>query len=132
MVYEDFTHFFFEEDIKKDLPAIETEYQVTWLPDQYTFTSNKRSPAYVSYQWNQGENYITFNQSILGTNSIHLNTEKENCTILEFNNQLYYYNKSGQMYFIIWTNDDYAFNLACSEAVGWDNVLKILESIKPK
>lgn len=130
-VYEKFTHFFFDKEPGTLFSDIEDEYIATWLPNSYSLTSCIKLPADIRYQWDNEDSFIKFDQSILGIDSVHLNTEKENYTCLDFNNQLYYYNKSNQTYFFIWTTDDYAFNLTCSESVGWDNILKILENIKP-
>lgn len=130
-VYEEFTHFFFEESTENNLKIIQKEYQVTWVPQDYTLTSCIKSEADIHYQWSQKDHYISFNQTILGIDSIHLNTEKSEVSTFEMDGQLYYYNNSVHMYFIIWTTNDYSFNLACSETIGWDNVLKILEGIQP-
>jgi hypothetical protein len=130
-VYETFTHFFLDEEIPNTKSSIKTEYSVTWLPDEYIKNLDINQEAYIQHGWNKNEAYLIFTQHINGVDSIHLNTEQNAFSILEIGNQLYYYNNFDGNYFIIWTTDDYAFSLKCSESVGWDNILKILENIKP-
>ena len=129
--YEKSTHFFFEENASQYNDVIETEYTLTWLPEEYSVPTVSKTRSSISYYWNKNNSYIRFNQKTTAINSIHLNTEKENYTPLERNDQIYYYNKSIGSYFFIWSYENYTFNLSCSEDIDMDTVLKILDNIQP-
>ena len=129
--YEKFTHFFFEESTSQHVDVIETEYTLQWIPEEYLVISTEKAPTGINYCWKNNTSYISFKQKISGINSLHLNTEKENYTPLERNGQTYYYNKSIDVHCFIWTYDNYAFNLSCSEDIDMDTVLKILDNIQP-
>ena len=128
--YEKFTHFFFEESISQHDDVIETEYTLQWIPEEYLVISAEKAPTGINYCWKKKNSYICFRQKISGIDSLHLNTEKENYTLLERNGQAYYYNQTQNTYFFIWTYDKYTFNLIC-ENIDMDTVLKILDNIQP-
>ena len=128
--YEKCTHFFFEEKVQQQNDIIETKYILTWIPDEYTLLSSSKTAFDIRYQWTNGKNYIKFNQTSISVDSLHLNTEKENYTLLERNGQEYYYNQTQNTYFFIWTYDNYTFNLIC-ENMEMDTILKILDNIQP-
>ena len=128
--YEKSTHFFFGEDSSQYADVIETEYMLTWVPDDYTLLSSSKTAFEIRCHWTKGEYYIKLNQSSVGVDSLHLNTEKENYTRLERNGQTYYYNQSIDVYCFIWTIDNYTFNLTCQN-LDMDTILKILDNIQP-
>lgn len=130
-VYETFTHFFFAESPDTNQSPITTEYTLTHLPDDYEESLYLKNEGYIQRQWKKGDAYLSFTQSIKAGSSVHLDTEESPVEMLETENQLYYYTKSKGMYFFIWTTDDYAFHFTCGEEIGWENILSILEGIKP-
>ena len=128
--YEKFTHFSFEEEVQQYSDIIETEYSLQWIPEDYLTLLVEKTPNCINYQWEKNNYYIFFTQKIIGIDSLHLNTEKENYTVLERNDQTYYYNQTQNTYFFIWTYDNYTFNLIC-ENMEMDTILKILDNIQP-
>lgn len=129
-VYEKCTHFFFEEKVQQQNDVIETEYTLQWIPADYLVISVDKVPTSINYRWNKNDSYILFTQKVIGIDSLHLNTEEENYTLLVRNGQEYYYNQTQNTYFFIWSCDNYTFNLSC-ENMEMNDVLKILDNVQP-
>jgi len=128
--YNTYTHLFFKNNGSPS-DKIETKYTLNWIPEDYHLSSSTATASHSQYLWKHENQYISFNQNLLSTTSIHLNTEQNHFSTIQLNDQTYYHKHTNNVYSFLWINENYIFTLSCSEDIGWENILKILENIKP-
>ena len=87
----------------------------------------------VEYVFSNADNKsIRFIQHSLDASSFHIDSEHSDNTILEIENYTIYTRKTGNMYYYLWNDGIYAFQMNSSERLSNDELLLIIDGLKIK
>lgn len=127
-VYDKFVEFISGNNAKTEITEL---YEPTWLPEGYELELIKpEMPLKNTIIWNNGEYEIILKQTI--PNQASIDIENSEYSIYETNNIKIYYSYKYNVYNLAWYNDDYLFNLYCSDSIEFNDVIKIINSMEIK
>jgi len=132
-VYETFASFFIENDANNENPkTIETRYQPSYFHENdYTQINEFASLVKNISIWSKSSTTLEFTQYVIETNSVFLDTEDISYEVRYIGEQKIYYKIKNNIYTVKWLAYGYSFNLRCDESLDWEEIEKIITSLKP-
>lgn len=132
-VYESFTLLLVKDNGTEDNPdTIESIYEPSYLTENnYEKSKENINKLTAAIIWTKGDFTIEFSQSIIDDNHIKFDTEAASFKTEIIGEQEVLYKVKNGIYTIKWLAYGYSFSIRCNEALGWDEVEKIVLSIKP-
>lgn len=135
LINDDGSHYTFSFDPQQAATAprtIEKVYHASFLPEGYTLTTSSVQPSVVVYYWQDEsrENYIMFQQSIIGDVDKVPYSDDTNAVVLNINGyQVFRIRNEATIY--CWTDNEYFFSLYFGPGVNEAHKQDIFEGIKP-
>ena len=131
-VYESFTLLLVKDNGTEDNPdTIESIYEPSYLTENnYEKSKESVNRLYMSATWKKEGSTIEFSQSIIDDNYILSDTEASSYGTKFIGEQEVLYKVKNGIYTIKWLAYGYSFTICCNEALGWDEVEKIVLSVK--
>jgi hypothetical protein len=135
LIKDDGSHYTFSFDPQQAATAprtIETVYHASFIPKGYTLTTSSVQPSVVFYYWKDEaqENYIMFQQSIIGDVDKVPYSDDANAVILNINGyQVFRVRNDATIY--CWTDNEYFYSLYFGPGVNEAHKQDIFEGIKP-
>jgi len=135
LIKDDGSHYTFSFDPQQAATAprsIETVYHASFIPKGYTLTTSSVQPSVVFYYWKDEaqENYIMFQQSIIGDVDKVPYSDDANAVILNINGyQVFRVRNDATIY--CWTDNAYFYTLYFGPGVNEAHKQDIFEGIKP-
>ena len=132
-VYETFASFFIENDEKIDNPkTIETRYQPSYFHENdYTQINEFASLVKNISIWSKNSTTLEFTQYVIETNSVFLDTEDTSYEVKYIGEQKVYYKAKNKTHTVKWLAYGYSFNMNCNDSLSWEEIEKIITSLKP-
>lgn len=145
-VYDTFTEFFIvseeqtnttgnqnkDSTVKQTPTTIETEYVPGYIEENnYVQLDRISSHTQVFSVWSNGNAIIDFTQDVIANNDITLDTENSKHQIKYIGEIKTYCVLKNNIYYIQWVDFGYFFTLSCDEALGWEEIEKIVLSLAP-
>ena len=94
------------------IDTIEEVYELTYLPDGYTFENEIITPLCVQYILvDESDNYIKFEQRILNRSDFHVDSESGYSEIKEIEEYDVYYRLTDRYHNYIWNDGKYAMSI---------------------
>ncbi len=111
---------------------IETEYIPTYIESNcYEQLDKIQNVQSVMYIWSNGTFIIDLMQGIIDSNDITLDIENSLHQTTYIDNKEVFYSLRNGIYTVVWLEYGYSFSLSCDEALGWEEVEKIVLSLEP-
>ena len=110
-----------------DTPFV--EYEVGWIPNAYTQTSTILTKKSVITEWKHLDSYINLEQTSNGT--VQYNTEEAHIRHAEWGNKKITYYQKHNTYLFSWEENGYLFSLVCPTDLPWEDIVRMIESIRP-
>lgn len=145
--YETFTQFIIADNDKTDTSTpsseqtqdpitypttIETEYIPSYvIENNYVEIDKIVGTLEVFTIWSNDYAIIDLSQHIMEESGIILDTENSPYQTAYIGEQKVYYTLKNAVYTILWLANGYSFNMSCDEALGWEEVEKIVLSLEP-
>ncbi len=155
-VHETFTEFFItkENELNSNVPSKDSEANAD-VPDKtpsstsfpmtieveyrpmYIDENNLIQLDHVAYSksvftiWSNGTEIIDLSQRIIVNNDTVLDTEDADHQVKYIDGLKVYCVLKNNIYFVKWVQYGYSFSLSADESLGWEEVEKIISSIKP-
>ena len=132
-IYESFTMLFVKDNSTEDNPdTIESIYEPSYLSkNNYEKSKENVNMLYMTAAWKKEGSTIEFSQSIIYENYILSDTEDASFKTEIIGEQEVLYNVKNGTYTIKWLAYGYSFSIRCNEALGWDEIEKIILSLEP-
>ncbi|MBE6673894.1 MAG: hypothetical protein E7596_02170 [Ruminococcaceae bacterium] len=112
--------------------TIETEYMPSYINKNNYVQLDKVTNKYnIWAAWSNDTYIIDLAQQVIDSNDIILDTENASYQTAYIGEQKVYYVLKNNTYTIKWLEYGYSFNMSCDEALGWDEVEKIVLSLEP-
>lgn len=127
-IYEDFIGIFVDAE-QPPIEKIDTIYSPTYIPDGYLKTSHNNLEIRVETIWKNENNRIILVQDILNENHKFLDNENSNYSELQLNGKVIYYIQKNGQYTLTWIDNNYLFELNCSEKIEFTEIEKIILSM---
>lgn len=111
--------------------AIEKVYELGYLPEGYSLSSENIEPLGVNYQFkNENGDLILFEQHILDGNILVMNSEGGYSQIIKIEEYDVYYRFTYEYYNYVWSNDKYSFLLVSNQELSNEEIELIIKGIK--
>lgn len=112
--------------------TIETEYVPSYIKSNgYLLLDKIKNDNAIFTVWSNDSYIIDLTQNVISDNDIVLDTENTLLQVAWIGEQKVYYIVKNNTYTIKWLAYGYSFNMSCDEALGWEEVEKIILSIEP-
>ncbi len=109
---------------------IEDFYSPSYIPDGYSEFTNTQSKIRIVTVWKSENGRIILTQDILNKSYKFIDNEDANYSKLQVDEKsIYYILKNGQ-YSLVWIDNNYLFEIDCSEEIGLNEIEKIIRSMK--
>ena len=131
-IREIFIELRFEEG-KQESRDIEEIYELTYIPDGYSLKSQRINRMEVTYVFiNSNDQSIKLTQRSLDASSFHIDSEHSDNTVLDIGNYIIYTRKTGDTFYYLWNDGEYAFKFISTEDLSNDELLSIINGLKIK
>ena len=113
------------------METIEEVYELTYLPEGYTFENKIITPLCVQYILvDENDNAIIFEQRILDKSGFTVNSEKGYSKIEEIEKYSIFYRYTETFHSYIWNDGKYAFELSSTQRLSNEDIELIIQGIK--
>lgn len=111
---------------------IEVEYKPSYIEENgYTQIDQTKSKLHIFTVWTNGNVIIDMEQSIISSREMHIDTEDTTLETVYIGEQKVYYVHKAGVYYFYWIGSEYVFSLSCDDILGWEEIEKLVLSIKP-
>ena len=118
---------------ENDSQYIDEIYELTYLPEGYSFKEERINHMVVQYVFaNQDNNSIRFIQQTLDNASFSVDSEHGDTVIIEIEGYTVYFRQTGNMYYYLWNDGKYAFQIYSNEQLSDNELLSIIDGLKIK
>ena len=132
-VYESFALILVKDNGTEDNPdTIESIYEPSYMRENnYEKSKENINKLTAAIVWKKEGSTIEFSQSIIDDNHIKFDTETASFKAEIVGEQEVFYKVKNGIYTIKWLAYGYSFTICCNEALGWDEVEKMVSSLAP-
>lgn len=125
-----------KEDPEEPLITYPTEIETVYIPSYidengYLQLDLFQNESNVYMLWINGEFMIDLSQNIVHDTNISMDTEYAEYKTAYIDNSEVFYNLKNGIYLVVWLDHGYIFTMTCDEELGWEEVEKIVLSLKP-
>ena len=118
---------------ENDSQYIDEIYELTYLPEGYSFKEERINHMVVQYVFaNQDNKSIRFIQQTLDNASFSVDSEHGDTVIIEIEGYTVYFRQTGNMYYYLWNDGKYAFQIYSNEQLSDNELLSIIDGLKIK
>ena len=82
-------------------------------------------------EWRKDNLYISLEQATLQSTNLSVSTKDENGKAAFLRGTEIFYITSKGTHTFIWLEDGYSFTFICPDAIPWDDIVRMIESIRP-
>lgn len=131
-IHEIFIELRFEEG-DQESREIEKIYELTYIPDGYSLEDQTINRLVVKYVFTHSNGqWIKFMQQSPDASNFHIDSEHSDNTIIAIENYTIYTRKTGDTFYYLWNDGEYAFKLISTEDLSNDELLSIINGLKIK
>ena len=113
---------------ENEKPSSDYTIDITYIPDNFVITKEKKDFALCLYEWKNEDAIITLAYNIATNSSLNIDTENSNYTTITFEKfAVHRTEKYGQID-AIWTDGKMIYSLS-GYGVKWEEMVKIIEGI---
>lgn len=118
---------------ENDSQNIDEIYELTYIPEGYALGKENIYKTSVRYVFtNSDNNSIRFIQQPLDNASFSVDSEHSDTVLIEIEEYTIYSRKTGNMYYYLWNNGKYAFQMYSDEELSNNKLLSIIDGLKIK
>lgn len=132
----DIREFFVEikfDEGENDSQYIDEIYELTYAPKGYTLDNQQINRMMIQYVFkNEKGNKIKFIQQTLDASTFSVDSEHSDTVLIEMEEYTIYSRKTGNMYYYLWNDGKYAFQIYSNEQLSNDELLSIIDGLKIK
>lgn len=110
---------------------ISEHYTLGEIPENFVFQEELLYEYLHITKWIYGDQYISLKQGTTEKVSIHVSLQEGNHQYITLRGVEMLCVKSHGYYDFIWSEDGYSFTLICPADLPWDDIVRMIESIRP-
>ena len=121
------------EVVSSHAPKAITEYYVLEdVPEDYMISEHTQDEISQILRWGCGSKYISFTQSAAEYTSIHASLKEGEYQYITLRGTEIMYVNSHNTYTFIWQENGYSFTFLCPDDIPWEDIVRMVESIRPE